>query len=341
MKVAFAYNVKKNKPSENLAQQHDLEFDSPAVIEAIKGALEALGHTVFEVEANSKAPQRLSKLKGQIDILFNIAEGLSGDARESQIPLFCEMLGIPYTHSSPTTHALGLNKHLTCLTVAGAGINVAKSHLIKTKNDLDNFNLDFPVIIKPNSEGSSKGVFNDNVVDDRAALIEQVGFISEGFAKPVLVEEFIDGREFTVAVLGNQPATVLPIVEQKFDLLPKGARKIASFELKWLYEEGLDDFNKAFACPAPLTRAQQEMVETTALKVYRILEVRDCCRIDFRMNQSGKLYFIEINTLPGINPDPQGVSYFVYAAQKAGISYKKMIGKILESAAARYGLKIG
>ncbi len=339
MKVALAFNVKRNQPSADLALQHDLEFDSPQVIEAIKKALESLGHQVFEVEANSRALSRLSRLKGQIDIVFNIAEGLSGDAREAQIPLFCEMLGIPYTHSSPTAHALGLNKHLTTLTMAGAGINVAKSLLVTTKKDLENFNLTFPVIIKPNQEGSSKGVFDANVVDNRADLSKQTAYISESFAKPLLIEEFIDGREFSVALIGSDPAQILPIIEQKFALLPAGMKKIASYELKWVYEEGLDDMAKAFDCPAKLDRRELELIETTSIKVYRILRVWDCARIDYRFTANGRLYFLEVNTLPGINPDPQGMSYFVYAAKEAGLSYKQMIAKILDSASRRFGLK--
>jgi D-alanine-D-alanine ligase len=335
MKIAFAYNVKKSRPSVNLAAQDDLEFDGPEVIGGIKSALEAQNHTVFEVEADLNAFKRLSELKDEIDIVFNIAEGQYGDARESQIPLFCEILKLPYTHSSPTTHALTLNKRLTNLALSGAGILTPKSILVNTANDLRRLPLEFPVIVKPNAEGSSKGVFDANVVSARTSLFSVVKHISEDFTKPVLIEEFIDGREFTVALLGNNPVQVLPIVEQRFEFLPQGMNKIASFELKWLYEDNLSDLSEAYFCPAPLKQAELKLIEETSQKVYRLLDCRDCARIDYRY-RNGQLYFIEINTLPGINPDEGGISYFPLAARTAGMNYQQLIAAILEAAVSRY-----
>lgn len=337
MRVAFAYNVKKNQPSMNLEAQHDLDFDGPDVIAGIKAALEANNHQVFEVEADSTAFKRLADLKEAIDIVFNIAEGQYGDARESQIPLFCEILKLPYTHSSPTTHALTLNKRLTTLALKGAGITVPDSALIRTPIDLKNLKLNFPVIVKPNAEGSSIGVFDANVVDNANDLAARVKHISDNFQREVLVEEFIDGREFTVALLGNDNLRVLPIIEQRFDFLPRGMKKIASFELKWIHEENLDDPGLGVFCPAKLTKSQQDLVEETSKKVYRLLNVKDCARIDYRFRR-GKLYFLEINTLPGINPDEGTISYFPFAARRAGMSFNQLVGTILDLAAKRYSL---
>jgi D-alanine-D-alanine ligase len=227
MNVALAYNVKKNKPSTDLKEQVDLEFDSVSVIEGIGDALKSLGHTVFLVEADENTFLKLKELKGQIDIVFNIAEGLWGDARESQVPLFCEVLKIPYTHSGPTTHAIKLDKEFTKYVLKGAGIaNVPGDS-------------NFPLIVKPNREGSSKGIMDKNVVRNKEELDKQIKELSKTFDGDILVEEYIEGREFTVAVLGNKDPQVLPIVEQKFDFLPKGMNKIASFELKWIYEDTL------------------------------------------------------------------------------------------------------
>ena len=341
MRIALAYNLKRSEPSLDPKKQVDLEFDSPNVTQGQKEAIESLGHTVYLVEADENAFLKLKKLKGKIDLVFNVAEGLWGDARESQIPIFCEVLKIPYTHSSPTTHTITLDKSFTKLILGGADhINVPDSHVISGKSYSIPKRLKFPLIIKPNKEGSSKGVMDANVVWDRKDLDKRVKATLGDFAKEVLVEQFIEGREFTVAVMGNRELQVLPIIEQKFGFLPKGMNKIASFELKWIYEDSLKDVSVAYECPARLATGEKDLVEGTSKKIYKLLDVRDCARIDYRMDKNGKLYFLEINTLPGMIPPGENVlSYFPLAAYTAGMSYKDLIAKILSLACERYGLK--
>lgn len=340
MNIAFAYNVKKNKPSVNLEKQVDLEFDSEIVISRISKALEDLGHKVYRVEADENAFIKLKKIKHKVDIVFNIAEGKWGEARETQIPIICEILKIPYTHSGPTTHTISLDKSFTKLVLKGVGsVNVPDSCVVKTRNWQLPKELKFPLIVKPNAEGSSKGVLDANVVDNEKDLRKRVKSISEGFTKEVLVEEYIDGREFTVAVLGNENPEVLPIVEQKFGFLPKGMNKIASFELKWLYEDRLKDLRDAYDCPAKLTSKQKKLIDDTSVEVYRLLDVKDVARIDYRMDAHGRLYFIEINTLPGLNIEDNVISYLPLAAKAAGIEPKALIARILDLACKRYGIK--
>lgn len=339
LRIAFAFNVKRGKPSKELSKQKDLEFDSPGVIKQIGKTLGDLGHSVIPIEADEKAFDKLSNLKGKIDIVFNIAEGLWGDARESQIPLFCEILKIPYTHSSATVQAITLDKAFTKLILKGAdNINVPKSHSVLDRRDKLDLRLSFPVIVKPNKEGSSKGILDKSVVREKKDLRKVIEEISENYSKEVLVEEYIEGREFTVSVLGNENPKVLPIIEQKFDFLPKGMNRIASFELKWLYEDSLKNLTDAYDCPAKLTKEEQKLIEETSVRIYKLLDVRDCARIDYRLDKKGRLYFIEINTLPGINPDEKIISYFPLAARTAGMSFKDLIGNILNLAMKRYRL---
>jgi len=326
MNVALAYNVKKSKPSLNLKEQSDLEFDSMSVIDGVKRTLQSLGHTVFLVEADENAFSKLKELKGKIDIVFNMAEGLWGDARESQVPLFCEILKIPYTHSGPTTNAIKLDKEFTKLILKGAGI-------VSVPGDIK-----FPLIVKPDKEGSSKGIMDKNVVENKEELDRQVGELSKTFNGDILVEEYINGREFTVGILGNKNIRILPIVEQKFDFLPKGMNKMASFELKWIYEDSLKDLHDAYDCPAKIDKKLEEEIVETSKKICRLLDVRDCARIDYRLDKEGKLYFLEINTLPGIDPNEKVISYLPLAARAAGMSYKDLIGEILRLACERYGL---
>lgn len=339
MNIAFAYNVKKSKPSVDLKKQTDLEFDSPQVTNTIQKTLISLGHQVYPVEANEKAFFTLSKLKGKVDLVFNIAEGLWGDARESQIPLFCEILKIPYTHASPTTHAISLNKQFTKWLLAGANVaRVPTSFLIKGDAIKIPANFNFPAIIKPNNEGSSKGILDKYVINEAKTLLKRIYEIQKAGEKEILVEEFIDGREFTVSVLGNEKLEVLPIVEQKFDFLPKGMHHIASFELKWLYEDKLTDLTQAYDCPARLTPKLKEEIIDTTKKIYKALEVRDCARLDYRLNRAGELYFLEINTLPGINPDEKVISYFPLASRAGGYTFEKLIAKIVDLACQRWGI---
>jgi D-alanine-D-alanine ligase len=341
MKIAFTYNVKNTQPSidSDLSDQHDLEFDAPETIDGIASSIEANGHEVTKVEAGDNVFERLKELKGKIDLVFNIAEGLRGDARESQIPLFCEILEIPYTHSSPTVHAISLNKTYTKLLLKGAGIKVPGSVIVEKDSSYDDSDLQYPLLIKPNCEGSSKGIFAKNLVQNRGELDKRLAELwEEEYEGEFLVEEYIDGREFTVAVLGNYPPKVLPIVEQSFDFLPKDLPKIAGYELKWVYEDNLKDVSQAYTCPAKLTPEMEDHINDVSLKVYRTLDVKDVARIDYRLNDNGELYFIEINTIPGMIPDETVISYFPLAARKSGLDHKAMVGVIIDNAVRRYGL---
>jgi D-alanine-D-alanine ligase len=339
MNVVLTYNIKKNKPSADLKKQKDLEFDKLSVIKGIEDSLQSLGHKVFLVEADENAFIKLKKLKSKIDIVFNIAEGLWGEARETQIPMICEILKIPYTHSGPTTHTISLDKSFTKLILHGAnGINVPDSHVIRNRDYAIPDSLKFPLIIKPNSEGSSKGVMDKNVVRGEKELKARIEATSENFTKEVLVEEYIEGREFTVSVLGNEDLKVLPIIEQKFGFLPKGMNKIASFELKWQYEDSLKNLHDAYDCPAKIDKNLKEKIENTSKEIFKLLDVRDCARIDYRLDKKGKLYFIEINTLPGINPGLNEISYFPLAARAGGMAYTDLIEKILNLACERCGI---
>jgi D-alanine-D-alanine ligase len=336
MQIAFCYNIKLSKPSLDYSKQRDTEYDSPETIKAIWKTLQSLGHKVIKIEADLNAFEKLKKNKNKIDLVFTIAEGLGGDARESQISLFCEMLGIAYTHSSPTVNAISLNKSIAKTILKGGGVvRVPSSQTITSQVFKFDTRLHFPLIIKPNREGSSKGIMDKNVVGSERQLKRRVGEIFKKNSSELLVEEFIDGREFNVSLLGNPPKT-LPTIEQKFDFLPKGMNRIAGYELKWIYEDSLKNLTDAYDCPAKISLKLQKEIEETSKKIYCFLGVRDCARIDYRLDKKGKLYFLEINTLPGINPDEQVISYFPLAARAAGLSFKELVGEILTEACKRY-----
>ena len=163
--------------------------------------------------------------------------------------------------------------------------------------------------------------------------------VSDYFKKEVIVEEFIGGRELTVGVIGNNGNfRVLPIIEQKFGLLPPGMQKIAGYELKWVYEYKMKSVSDVYDCPAKISKKLENEIQKTAQEMCKVLDVRDCARIDYRLNEKGDLYFLEINTLPGINPDPNETSCYPLAARTAGMDFTQMIGEILRLACERYGL---
>ena len=338
MKIAFVYNLQRKAGStQNSFDQEEVEYDAPDTVDGIKRAIEANGHEVILIEADRSCFGKLAKLEGKVDLVFNIAEGVTGDARESQVPTYCEVLKLPYTHSTPTCHAISLNK-MVCKTILSAsGIRVPRSIIIKPGETIEEIELKFPLILKPNTEGSSKGIFDANVVDDIDRMNQRARELwGNGVDTDLLAEEFIDGREFTTALIGNDEVLVLPIVEQKFDFLPDNMRNIAGFELKWIYEDKLKDLQEAYDCPAKLTQKQKKEIEDVSKMIYRILNVRDCARIDYRMDRDGRLYFIEVNTLPGMIPDEKVISYFPLAARVGGISYHKLIGLIIDNAIGRY-----
>jgi D-alanine-D-alanine ligase len=197
--------------------------------------------------------------------------------------------------------------------------------------------LKFPLIVKPDAQGSSAGIINDSVVFDIHNLHKQVSRVFHEFGAPVLVEEYYSGREFTVGIIGNDPPVVLPIIEVNFNHLPTGYAKIDSYESKWIYDVsgmGVAPLN----CPAKISRRLQEEIIKIALDTYRVLDCVDFCRMDIRLNRRGMPSVLEINALPGLNPNPDFHSRFPYACEVAGLSFREMILTILLAALKRYRL---
>jgi len=198
--------------------------------------------------------------------------------------------------------------------------------------------LHFPWIIKPLHEGSSKGIFNTSVVNNRDEAKNEITKVLDQYHEPALIEEYLPGREFTVAILGNGAhLNVLPIVEIKFDTLPAGVNPIYSYEAKWIWDQASAPL-EIFACPANLTPELKNEIESVCRKAYTILRCRDWCRIDVRLDDRGIPHIIELNPLPGILPKPEDNSCFPKAARAVGLSYNKLMQSVLSLAAERYGL---
>ena len=338
MKIAFVFNVRHTKPSLDAEAQAEAEFDEPETVDAIHDAIVANGYECIDIEADENAYVKLKKLKGNIDLVFNIAEGLRGEIREAQIPAILEFLGIPYTHSGALADAITLDKSLTKKIWQFHGLPTPKFVEIGLKEKLFVEGLTFPVIVKPNAEGSSKGVFNDNLVEEPQELIKKIRQLRKNYGNGVLVEEFLPGREFTVAVLGNSNPYILPIVEQNFDVFPPNMRKFSSYEAKWFFEDTLPDPSVAYICPAKISSSLEKIITQLCIRAFTVLNCRDIARIDLRLDAKGKPSLLEINTLPGMMPGTDVVSYYPVAARAAGWDFNRMIGQIITHARERLGI---
>jgi D-alanine-D-alanine ligase len=296
---------------------------------------------VVRLEANEDFPDRLRHAKP--DIVFNIAEGFRGVNREAHVPAICEFYGIPYTGSDPFTLSLCLDKARAKETLAFHGIPTPRFALVKTLSELAprTAGLRLPLFVKPLHEGSSKGITDANLCRDSRQLLAQCRFLLENYSQPVLVEEYLPGKEFTCAVLGNgDEATVLPIVGMNFETLPEGALPIYSFDAKFVWDRPENPLD-IFECPTRITRKLQASIERVTLDAFRVLGCRDWARIDVRLDSSGVPNIIEANPLPGILPDPADNSCLPKAARAAGIGYDELIQSCLRYAAARQGLTPG
>jgi D-alanine-D-alanine ligase len=309
------------------------EWDEPATIDAVERALRAVGQ-VYRLEANESFPARLALIRP--DFVFNIAEGLYGPNREGHVPAICEFLGVPYHASDPLTLSLALHKGRCKEVLSYHGVPTAPFVLARSTDDArraaSGNTLPFPLFVKPAIEGSGKGITVKSLCKNRQQLIARVGQLLATYAEPVLIESYLPGPEFTVAVLGNgDEARCLPIVGMRFDALPAGAPPIYGYEAKWLWDT-VEHPIDIFECPAKIPEGLAEEIRAAALAAYRALDCRDWCRIDIRCDAAGRPMVVELNPLPGILPDPRDHSCFPKAAAAAGMSYDDLIRTVADVA---------
>ena len=340
MKIALIFNVRHVGPSlSNKKSQEEAEFDTEDTIKGIAKAIKKLNHEVILIEADENAYLKLKRLKSKIDLAFNIAEGLHGADRESQIPAMLEMLQIPYVGSKPLTQAVCLNKAKTKEILNHHRIPTPNFQLFKKENEEIKKDLRFPLIVKPNFEGSSKGIFQNCFVKNKKELKTKVRQIIKGLKQAALAEEFLPGREFTVGIIGNSPAEVLPFVEMDFSALPKNLLPIDSYEVKWIVDNP-DSKVQTVICPAKTSQKLKKEIKNICLKTKEALEILDWCRIDVRLDKKGVPNILEVNQIPGIIPDPRENSRLPLAARKKGYQFHQLLGKIIQSAVSRYKNKV-
>ena len=330
MKIALTHNLKLSSNIE------EAEFDTPETIEMLTNALASRGHDVERIEVSGPASRLVARLEAYSpDLIFNTAEGKRGRTREAFYPALFDELGIPYTGSDAYTLAVTLDKSLTKKILAGYGVPSPRGRFV-TKHTLGGGGLDdfvFPVIVKPNFEGSSKGIGDKSVAEDPIQLARVLGDLLEVYPSGVLVEQFIAGKDVTVPfVNGIGQDGVLDAAEYVISSSYKRRYDIYDYHLK---NEASDLVE--VRCPAELEPGVAGRIRELTRRVVKALDLRDLCRVDFRLGRDGDIYFLEVNALPSLEP---GAGLFV-AAEKAGFDYKATIGTVVASAAGRAGLSTG
>lgn len=302
------------------------EFDHPSTIDVIASAISACGFNVKKIGNVSRLLENINSLG--VDIVFNISEGVSGRNRESQVPILLEMAKIPFVGADALTLALTLDKVMAKKVFIADGIPTPRFFEVKTIEELINTDhCKFPMIVKPRFEGSSKGLSEKSRVENKDELQAQVKFVVDTYKQPALVEEFISGQEFTVAVIGNDPIETMPVVQIKIDGELKLDDRFYTFAR-------ISSDKLEYVCPAQIPAALEKKISDFALKTYRAVDCRDFGRIDFRVDNKGNPYVLEINPLPCLSTE----DVFMVIAKRLGVSYESMIGRILNSALKRYNL---
>jgi len=308
------------------------EWDSEETISAVKSALEAGGHDVTLIEADKDSFDKLKVLNPEF--VFNIAEGSGGLSRESQMPAVLEMLEIPYTGSDPVTIGICHDKSRCKEILSYYGIPtpafIITDAIHKVKGDIE-----FPKFVKPLHEGSSKGILNSSLVKNFTELRNEIVRIKETYNQPSLIEDYLEGKEFTVALAGNgDDLKVFPIVEINLDSVPEGFNKIYSYEVKWFFDTRESQLD-IFRCPAEIDEKLEKKIKETCKRAFEVLRLRDWARIDVRLDKNNVPNIVEVNPLPGILPDPADNSCFPKAARHAGYDYNALINLVLNEAQKR------
>lgn len=350
MKIALLANLKQNAPVwPGMSPDQWDDLDSWETIKAITTALESAGHRVTFLEGDETLYNNLQAVKP--DICFNICEGHFGDSREAQVPAILEMLGIPYTGSRVMTLALALDKPMTKRVLTYHNLPTPPFQVFERVDEPLDPELRFPLFAKPSREGTGMGVSGESIVQNEDQLRTQIELIQARYNQPVLVEHFIEGREVTIGLVGNlkRPAARRIPDDEEARRIYQGLHFFPPLEIDMnaypVEEAGVytnrikvdmaHDFH--YLCPAPLTEDQIEELNWLAAATFRVMGCFDVARIDFRLdaNDGNKPYILEINPLPGLNPE---YSDLCIEATAHGWHYEQLINWILDEAVERYQL---
>jgi D-alanine-D-alanine ligase len=329
MRVGLTYDLKSDYEfSKDDPADANAEFDHPATIDVISKALTSKGYETRKIGNVTKLIENIDDLG--VDIVFNISEGLFGRNRESQVPILLEMAKIPFVGADGLSLAISLDKIMAKKIFLAENIPTPRFFEVRPGESLEGLDhMKFPMFVKPRFEGSSKGLSESSKVGTMEELKKQVEFITSTYKQPALVEEFISGQEFTIAVMGPTGSPeALPVVQIKIDGNLKLNDKFYTFG-------HIKDDSVEYVCPAPISEALKKKLVELAKKTYTAIECRDFGRVDFRVDEKGNPYVLEINPLPSLSTE----DVFMAISKCLNISFDEMLCRILENAVQRYGLK--
>lgn len=322
MRVGITYDLRSDYLRQGYGEEETAEFDKLETVEAIEASLSLLGYDTERI-GNIRDLVALLSEGLRWDVVFNIAEGLHGFGREAQVPAVLDAFRIPYTFSDPMVLALTLHKGMTKHVVRGCGLPTPDFMIIEHLEDLRLINLPFPLFVKPVAEGTGKGIGAASRIDSIHNLFPVCSGLLERFGQPVLVEEYLPGREFTVGILGTgKKAEALAAMEILYK--KKAEQEAYSYLNKKNYREAVEYRIEG----GPIADACREV----ALRAWRCLGCRDAGRVDIRLDKKGAPNFLEVNALAGLNPVDSDLPIL---CRMSGTSYHELIRRIMESAIER------
>lgn len=313
-----------------------IDLSEVGVLEEYEEIKEALTQKGFQTETFNlldNIDELCSRLgSGNYDVVFNLVESVGGESiKEMYVAGIYELYNVPYTGCSAVTLGLCLNKHRAKLIMKGAGFSVPRWRLyLNPLTIIFDSKPEFPLIVKPSQEDASVGISEQSVVNDEKELKDQLEFLYHTLKQPIIVEEYIEGREINSAILGDKEKIALPLSEISFDTLPDDLPKIVTYDGKWI-KDSLYYKNTIPVCPAPLDDEIAERIKKIALNVSDLFGCRDYCRVDFRLDKNNQPYILEVNPNPDISID----AGFARAAKAYGLSYDELLVKIIEFALER------
>ncbi|HOQ04936.1 MAG TPA: hypothetical protein PKY88_06960 [Anaerohalosphaeraceae bacterium] len=322
-RIGLVYDLRRDYLSAGFTESDVAEFDTDSTIDWLHQTIESLGYEVERV-GNGWALCKALAAGKRWDMVFTIAEGLKGRSREAQVPALLELYQIPYTFSDPLVCAATLDKAVAKKLVAFEGLSTAPFAVVRSAGEIGSVALRYPLFAKPLAEGTGKGIDQNSKVENAAQLEQICRFLLEQHKQPVLVEEYLPGREFTVGIIGTGPkARVIGTME--IEVADKNQPPIYSYLNKEECETRIRY--------SPLRDATlKQSVEQLALRCYQVLECRDAGRVDIRCDAGNRPYFLEINPLAGLHPTHSDLPMI---ATQEGMSYGELIGAILQSAFER------
>jgi D-alanine-D-alanine ligase len=319
MKVGLTFDLRSWYIDRGYSMDETAEFDKQETVDALENSLKLMGHETEPIGNTFQLIEALAAGK-RWDLVFNIAEGLYGDGRESVVPAILDQYKIPYVFSGPVIMGLSLNKHIAKLVVSAAGVPVSPGILVSDLKDLDKYNLEYPLFVKPVSEGTGKGITAKSLVNSFEELKSMVQWILSEFRQPALVEEYLPGREFTVGIVGyGEDAVAIG-----------GMEVICANNLPYSVE--VKENYLDYCTYKPLDEDIIDECKSVALSAWKALDAVDAGRVDLKADRKGRICFIEANPLAGLNPVHSDLPIL---SRMYGIQYQTLMEMIMKAAIKR------